>query len=151
MPFDVVQCHGKVAGFSNHEIISHNRSNLYSVIILQQVLPVLLLFSSIKFLLEIYTWFAFSTCFQHPINTRYVASFLCNIFYLTWMPYISYFHTLYFIIFKRSSDVEENPGPQHNPCKSFSIFHWNLNCIYSHNCVKLPLIRSLIEANKCDI
>ena len=69
--------------FSNREIISHNRSNLYSGINLQQSLPVIWLLSFIKFLIEKIILDLLSV-FVNIIrfNTRYVASVLCNTRYV---------------------------------------------------------------------
>ena len=84
-------------------------------------------------------------------NTSYVASLLCNIPYLTTVTIYTYNIWLYFLIFTQSGDVGENPGPQHNSCQSFSIFHWNLNCICAHDFIKSSLLHTYIAANPCDI
>ena len=43
-----------------------------------------------------------------------------------------------------SGDVETNPGPQSIPCQEFSICHWNLNSIATHNFIKVSLLKAYI-------
>ena len=58
---------------------------------------------------------------------------------------------LYLIISNRSGDIEKNPGPKPNSCKSFSICHRNLNRISVHNFLKLSLLRACITVHKFDV
>ena len=136
--------------FSNREIISHNRSNLYSGINLPQFLPVIWLLSFIKFLIEkiildllsvFVNIIRFNTRYVASVlcNTRYVASVLCNSLCLTSATEYTCHIWLHFIIINRSGDVEGNPGPQYNSCQSFSILYWNPNSIFAHNFIKLSL------------
>ena len=55
---------------------------------------------------------------------------------------------LYFIIIKRSGDVEENAGLQYNSRQSFSIFHWNLKGICPQNFIKSSLLRAYAKTNQ---
>ena len=132
MPVNLVQCRGTVGAFNNREIFSHNRPNLF---LIEKIILVLLsvFVNSIRFI------------------TRYVSSLLCNILYLTSIIVYTYHIWLYFIIIKRSGDLEENPGPHYNSCQSFSIFHWSLNSICANNFIKLSILRAYIPANQCDI
>ena len=50
-----------------------------------------------------------------------------------------------------SGDIELNPGPKPNSCKSFSICHWNLNSITSHNFIKVSLLTAYYSIHKFDI
>ena len=50
-----------------------------------------------------------------------------------------------------SSDIELNSGPKPISCKSFSICHWNLNSITSHNFIKVSLLTAYNSINKFDI
>ena len=50
-----------------------------------------------------------------------------------------------------SGDIELNPGPKPNSCKSFSICHWNLNSITSHNFIKVSLLIGYNSIHKFDI
>ena len=50
-----------------------------------------------------------------------------------------------------SSDIELNPGPKPNSCKSFSICDWNLNSITSYNVIKLWLLKAYNSIHKLDI
>ena len=96
-----------------------------------------------KIVLDFLSVFIKSTRF----NTRYVASLLCNILYLTSLTIYTCHIWLYFMIIKQSGDVGGNPGPQYNSCQSFSMFHWNLNSICAHTFIKLSLPRVYITAN----
>ena len=126
MPVNLVQYRWTAGACNNREIISCNRSNLYSGINLQQFLPVHLLLSSIKFLfekiiLDLLSVFVNSIQF----NTLYFASVLCNILYLTSVTvyltsvtvyvlnvliYVLYFYHiwLYFITIKQKGDAEKH-------------------------------------------
>ena len=50
-----------------------------------------------------------------------------------------------------SGDIELSPGPKLNSCKSFSICHWNLNSITSHNFIKVSLLTAYNSIHKFDI
>ena len=55
------------------------------------------------------------------------------------------------MIFKRSGNIEKNPGPKPNSYQSFSICHWNLNSISAHKFLKLSLLRVYITVHKFDV
>ena len=57
----------------------------------------------------------------------------------------------YSLLLLLSGDVELNPGPKHNSSNVFSIFHWNLNIISSHNYAKVFLFKTYIAIHKFDI
>ena len=50
-----------------------------------------------------------------------------------------------------NGDIELNPGAKPNSCKSFSICHWNLNGITSHNFIKVSLLTAYNSIHKFDI
>ena len=50
-----------------------------------------------------------------------------------------------------SGDIALNPGPKPNSCKSFSICHWNLNSMTSHNFIKVSLLTAYNSIHKFDI
>ena len=54
-------------------------------------------------------------------------------------------------IVRLSSDIEENPGPKCNSDQSFSICHWNLNSITTHNYLKIFLLRAYITLHNFDV
>ena len=54
-------------------------------------------------------------------------------------------------LLRLSGDIELNPGPKPNSCKSFSICHWNLNSITSHNFIKVSLLIGYNSIHKFDI
>ena len=135
--------------FNNCQIISHNRSSLYSGIYLQQFIPVLFLLSRIKFLIEKIILDMLSVFFNSiRCKTRCVASLLCNISYLTSVTAYTCHIWLYFIIMKRIGDVEENSGPQYNSFQSFSIVQGNLNSLCTHNFIKFSFPKLTLRLNK---
>ena len=84
-------------------------------------------------------------------NVRLVhRSLFKSLYFITVALYIHHVW-VYFITIKLSGDIEENPGPQSEPCNSLSICHWNLNSIPAHNFIKLSLLRAYISINKFDI
>ena len=67
-----------------------------------------------------------------------LSSFISNIWYCK-------------CLLQLSDDIELNPGPKLNCCKSFSICHWNLNSITSHNFIKASLLTAYNSIHKFDI
>ena len=57
----------------------------------------------------------------------------------------------YSVLITLSGDVETNPGPKRNSTETFSICHWNLNSISSHNCVKISLLKAYVTVHKFNI
>ena len=55
------------------------------------------------------------------------------------------------ILTKRSGDIEQNLGPKYNSCQSFSICHWNLNSIFSHNFIKIFVLKTYIATHKLEV
>ena len=58
---------------------------------------------------------------------------------------------LYSILVKLSGDVEEKSGLKPKPCQSFSICHWNVNSVSTHNFSKVSLLRAYISIHKFDV
>ena len=54
-------------------------------------------------------------------------------------------------LIKPSSDIEPNPGPKLSPSKNFSICHWNLNSIASHDFLKVKLLTAYNLLHNFDI
>ena len=50
-----------------------------------------------------------------------------------------------------SGDIEINPGPRHNNGESFSICHWDLNCVSAYNYTKLSSLKAFIAVHKFGI
>ena len=63
--------------------------------------------------------------FYYRLLTRYLATFSGN-----------------FDLLMLCGDIESNPGPRPNSGQSFSIGHWNLNSIATHNYSKISLLRA---------
>ena len=54
-------------------------------------------------------------------------------------------------LLRLSGDIGLNPGLKPNSCESFSVYHWNLNSITSHNFIKVSLLTSYNNNHKFDI
>ena len=54
-------------------------------------------------------------------------------------------------LIKLSGDIEPNPGPKPSSSKNFSICHWNLNSIASHNFLKVKLLTAYNLLHNFDI
>ena len=72
------------------------------------------------------------------------------------MPVITVAFTFDYLCFKCNllflcGDTELNPGPKQSTAKKFTICHWNLNSIATHNFVKLVLITAYNSVHKFDI
>lgn len=62
------------------------------------------------------------------------------------------FHVwLYLIRAKWSGDIEQDPRPKSNSCRSFPIYHWNPESILVHNFIKLSILRAYITIHKSDV
>ena len=84
-------------------------------------------------------------------NIRFLhRSLFHSLYFMSVLWYIHYVW-LYSLAIKLSGDIGENPGPKPNSCDCFSIFHWNLNSISTHNFIKLSLLCAYISINKTDI
>ena len=53
-------------------------------------------------------------------------------------------------IIRLSGDIEQSPGPKRKSNVSFSVRHWNLNSITSHNYLKISLLRAYISLHNFD-
>ena len=80
----------------------------------------------------------FNTFFRTKVNiiNIYLGRILCWNILSSFMSNIWYCKCL----LRLSGDIELNPGPKPNYCKSFSICHRNLNSITSHNLSNQSLI-----------
>ena len=55
------------------------------------------------------------------------------------------------MLIKLSGDIELNPGPKPSSFKYFSICHWNLNSITSHDFLKVKLLTAYNVMHKFDV
>ena len=96
--------------------------------------------------------------FSIPIYTCFETRGLFNDISFMIRHYFSYIfsifavYLLYHIRFIRlSGDIELNPGPKPISFKCFSICHWNLNSITSHDFFKVKLSATYNTMHKFDI
>ena len=121
-----------------------NSLNLFSIHYFKSFLISLLSFcfyyTIMKFIMKVMLFSAlictfFETCVLFKgifiIITRYF-SYIFSIFVV---------YLLYHIrLIRLSGDIELNPGPKPSSFKYFSICHWNLNSITSHDFLKVKLL-----------
>ena len=74
---------------------------------------------------------------------RYCSSYILHIFTV----YLLY-HTR---LIRVSDDIELNPGPKPSSFQNFSICHWNLNSITSHDFLKVKLLSAYNILHNFDI
>ena len=65
--------------------------------------------------------------------------YLGQTFYLTALSMFIWKIFQNFLI-QLTADIELNPGPKPKTCTSFSVCHWNLNSISSHNFINYCLL-----------
>ena len=91
----------------------------------------------------------FNAFFRKKVNI--INNYLGRILY--WNILSSFMSNFWFCkcLLQLSSDIELNPGPKPNSCKSFSICCWNLNSITSRNFIKVSLLTVYNSIHKFDI
>ena len=96
--------------------------------------------------------------FSIPIYTFFETCVLLNDISFIIRHYFSYIfsifvaYLLYHIrLIRLSGDIELNPGPKPSSFKCFSICHWNLNSITSHDFLKVKLLTAYNVIHKFDI
>ena len=96
------------------------------------------------------TYILFAVLFKNVVNLTLVSAifllFLGRRLILFNIPYwnilSSFMTNIWYCkcLLQLSGDIELNPGPQANSCKSFLVFHWNLNSVTCHNFIKVSLL-----------
>ena len=96
------------------------------------------------FNIPIYTFLETRVLFKDiSFIIRYYFSYIFSIF----VVYLLFHITL----IKLSGDIELNPGLKPSSFKYFSICHWNLNSITSHDFLKVKLLTAYNVMHKFDI
>ena len=92
---------------------------------------------------------SFNAFFRAKVNI--INIYLGRILY--WNILSSFMPSIWYCkcLLQLSSDIELNSGPKPISCKSFSICHWNLNSITSHNFIKVSLLTAYKSILKFDI
>ena len=127
--------------------VSSLRSNLKT----EQFLDSTTCVTQIKYL-KTFTFFQYCCfLFYYIISVKkiqnltrlYRCNFLLNKYTVLWLCKLKIF---------LSGHIETNSGPvQKNQNKSFSICHWNLNCMTAHGYAKVSRLKAYITARKMDI
>ena len=132
-------------------------------IIAFQIHYVIALFSWVKVWCLLLRYLLYAVLFKHIVNwTLVVATFKgffrekvnINIYLgriLYWNILCSFMPNLWFykcLLQLLSGDIEFNPGPRPNSCKSLLIFYWNLNSITSHNFINVSLLTAYNSIHK---
>ena len=117
--------------------------------------------------LMVIAYLLYAVLFKHIVNWTLVLA-IFNAFFRTkvniiniylgrilyWNILCSFMPNLWFykcLLQLLSGDIELNPGPRPNSCKSFWICHWNLNSITSHNFIKVSLLTAYNSVHKFNI
>ena len=102
------------------------------------------MFNNINFASE------FCSLKQFPCkNKNYLWSVLITFLILIIIMFIQ-FILVHALLIRQSGDIEMNPGPNPNPCHSFSICYGNLNSLAAHNYLKVSLLRAYVAIKKFD-
>ena len=124
MPINLTQYRGTVGVFNNRNLPIKKTCDIFYSRLLQQLLSKIYSIKILVFLLMFAIRFVI--CIITAQNVRLVhRSFFKSLCFITIVLYI-YYVWVYFITIKLSGDIEENPGPQSNPCSISCICHWNL-------------------------
>ena len=85
------------------------------------------------------------------MKVKIINNYLGRILY--WNILSSFMSNIWYCkcLLRLSGDIELNPGPKPNSCKIFSICHWNLNSITSHNFIKVSVLTAYNSIHKFDI
>ena len=153
MTISLLQCRVEIGNFSNfsakhltikaNEAIApiHFRVKYLNCLLTSFIFPffycaLMMVIVKLMFLCKVTVYLFFVEILQVILNTfiniRIYSSYILSIF-------VVYF--LYNIrLIRLSGDIEVNPGPKPTSFKNFSICHWNLNSIASHNFLKVKLL-----------
>ena len=114
--------------------------------------------------LMVIAYLLYAVLFKHIVNWTLVLA-IFNAFFRTkvniiniylgrilyWNILCSFMPNLWFykcLLQLLSGDIELNPGPRPNSCKSLLIFYWNLNSITSHNFINVSLLTAYNSIHK---
>ena len=90
------------------------------------------------------------TCFESCVLFKDILIIIRRYFSYIFSTFVVYL--LYHIRLTRlSGDIELNPGPKPSSFRYFSICHWNLNSIASHDFLKVKLLTACNIMHKFDI
>ena len=93
--------------------------------------------------------------FSIPIYTLFETSALFNDISFIIRHYFSYTFSIFVVYhlyhIRLCGDIELNPGPKPSSFKFFSICHWNLNSITSHDFLIVKLLTAYNVMHKLDI
>ena len=96
--------------------------------------------------------------FSIPIYTFFETFVLLNNISFIIRHYFSYIFSIFVVylsyhirLIRLSGDIELSPGPKPSSFKCFSICHWNLNSITSHDFLKVKLLTAYNVIHKFDI
>ena len=129
MPVSLNQYHGEIGSFyiRSTSQITELTISLFNILVhfAKNVLVYIILIANMIFISRLNQ---FSSC-----NIIYLWNFMTHlIFYRLLTNFLASFLGK-FDLFMLCRDIESNPGPRPNSGKSFSICHWNLNSLATHN------------------
>ena len=96
--------------------------------------------------------------FSIPIYTSFETCVLFNDIFFIIRHYFSHSFSIFVVyllhhirLIRPSGYIELNPGSKPSSLTSFSIYHWNLNSITSHDFLKVKLLTTYNVMHKFDI
>ena len=149
MPVNLSQYRGTVGTFNNRYLIRFRNSYQHFKYYLNDIDIGVILFSC-SILATISIFFLSLRFGIFICNT--IKIFLFSRFKKNKGVFVSIFIFTFFIsFFSRklflSGDIENNPEPRRNLNNHFTICHWNLNSISTHNFVKIHLLKAYLAMN----
>ena len=141
MPVNVSQWRMEIGNFNNS--ISNSLCDYVSYLSKSLMVIACLLYAVL--FKHIVNWTLVLAIFNAFFRTRVniINIYLGRILY--WKILSSFMSNIWYCecLLQLTGDIELNPGPKPNSCKSFSIYHWNLNSIHSHNFIMLTAHNSI--------
>ena len=80
----------------------------------------------------------------HKVLANFILKYIFFFQICTFVPYIR----LALVI---SGDLEDTPGPETTLKQNISLYHWNLNVIAAHSCVKVSFLEAYNTVHNFDI
>ena len=147
MPVNLDQYRWAVGAFNSR---LHSKSIYINISIrMLEVLPIASAFLSILLTFIMFLLFSKRFCFIILLrkNIKIMNILLLRFLHIYTLATYVFHIWLYLILTKRSGDIDQNSGPKSNSSQSFSISHWNLNSISTHNFIKISLLKTYIATH----
>ena len=147
MPVTLTPCRETVRVFNNRNFSFNEKSNFNSRINRVVIPHTVLIRKNLSILNNIQLLPILVSAFL-SLNYKYcntAGHFRLHIFVSTCILVVLHIWSYYIFVLSKlllSGDIEMNPGPKLISRESFSIYHWNLNSIPSHDYTKIFFFRA---------